>query len=146
MRRTAIYPVVDKSEIKRRLLAWSQTYPVALYLDSNDHIDAYSSWDCLVATGTADTVECNAGSAFTALREFWTAKRDWCFGFLAYDLKNEVENLRTRHSDPVGFPDLYFFQPECVVGIRRGLLEIHTLSQDPAEVLKSLEGVLPVPP
>lgn len=143
MRQTAVFPVDDVIALKRRLLAWADTHPVALYLDSNGHHEANSSWECLVATGAAASIECAAGGAFAALREFWTARRDWCFGFLGYDLKNELENLGSRHPDPLGFPDLYFFQPDCVVGIRRGQLEIYSLTLPPTAVMEVLESLVP---
>lgn len=39
----------------------------------------------------------------------------WLFGHLGYDLKNEIELLSSVHADRVGFPDLFFFEPEIVI-------------------------------
>ncbi|MEI6412334.1 MAG: aminodeoxychorismate synthase component I, partial [Bacteroidota bacterium] len=65
-------------------------------------------------------------------------KQDWLFGFFAYDLKNEIERLHSQHIDHLGFPDLYFFQPEIVVGIRQNQLEIHSLTDDPQALRETI--------
>ena len=39
---------------------------------------------------------------------------DWLFGYLSYDLKNDVERLQSKNEDGLHFPDLYFFQPKKV--------------------------------
>ncbi|MFN8302723.1 MAG: anthranilate synthase component I family protein [Saprospiraceae bacterium] len=145
MRQTAVFPVNALPELKTRLLHWAQQFPVAMYLDSNGHADRHSEWECLVAAGAHDAVEKHAGSAFPALKDFWTARRDWCFGFLGYDLKNELETLASRHPDRTGFPDLYFFQPRVVAGVRNGQLEVHSLDESPLAVYEALMQ-RPVPP
>ena len=36
----------------------------------------------------------------------------WLFGFLSYDLKNELETLNSQNEDRLGFPGLIFFEPK----------------------------------
>ncbi len=150
MRQREILPVHNVQALKHTLRAWAQTSPVAIYLDSNRSGEAPSPssqpywqrtrWECLLAIGAADAVCSQVGNAFSALRRFCDQHSDWLFGFLSYDLKNEVERLSSRHPDPIGFPDLYFFQPEVVVGIqRRGkdyFAEISTLNGSPRCLLE----------
>ena len=62
----------------------------------------------------------NAGNAFEKLQEFISMSEQnstsgWLFGHLGYDLKNEIELLSSAHADRVGFPDLFFFEPEIVI-------------------------------
>lgn len=132
IRQTLVFGLPDINSWKPRLLAWANTHEIALLLDSNQARNA--GWDLLLAAGAADVLELPAGKAFSTLREFADAKKDWLFGFLSYDLKNEVERLQSTHPDGVGLPDLGFFQPETVIGIRKGHLEIHSLHEDPARV------------
>jgi para-aminobenzoate synthetase component 1 len=47
--------------------------------------------DCLVAAGEMHVFVPEHGKVFTGLEEFWDKKRDWLFGYLTYDLKNETE-------------------------------------------------------
>ena len=149
MRRTAVFSINDLAGLKSNLFAWAQQFQVAMYLDSNGHVGPHAEWECLVAVGVGDAVEKYAGSAFPALRDFWTTRRDWCFGFLGYDLKNELESLSSRHPDRTGFPDMYFFRPQVVVGIRNGQLEIDSLTTEPVEVYKEIttaQAVAILPP
>ena len=49
---------------------------------------------------------------FEKLKEYQTYTNDWIFGYLTYDLKNDVEDLKSNNFDGLEFPDLYFFQPK----------------------------------
>lgn len=56
---------------------------------------------------------------WTALQEFRSQQGDWMFGWFGYDLKNHIETLTSRNSDPVGAPDMYFMVPRFLLRIRR---------------------------
>ncbi|MBK8922504.1 MAG: anthranilate synthase component I family protein [Saprospirales bacterium] len=120
-----------------------------MYLDNNN-FPAYThhSWECLVAAGGAAVFQAGAGTAFEDLHAFCTQKNDWLFGFFGYDLKNETEKLNSSHPDGIDLPDLLFFQPEYVVGIRRTAqgppgtafeIVVHSISLRPAEVLLAVQ-------
>jgi len=146
MRKTAIFPIKQIALWKRRVLHWTAQHEIAVYLDSNQYKSqrAYQiEWDCLAAAGAADLLEANAGMAFEQLKQWQIEKKDWLFGFLGYDLKNETEQLTSAHFDGIGFPDLAFFQPFAVVGIRKGRLEIYSLTEEPAAIMAAI-AALPV--
>ena len=152
-RLTARFPLPDLAFAKDRLLDWAGTFPVAVYLDSNEYpATQHSSWECLVATGAAAVFQAPAGNAFAGLKTFVRQKNDWLFGGFGYDLKNELEQLRSGHADGIGFPDLFFFQPETVAGIHRAPaggrweIEIHTLSADPGRIWETIRTLAPAPP
>ncbi len=150
--------------LKRSLRAWAQVFPVAIYLDSNrTALPPYGNdaspppywrqprWECLLAVGTADAISAESGTAFSQLRHFYEQHRDWLFGFLSYDLKNEIERLRSRHPDNIALPELCFFQPEIVVGIRAKdavgpkdfQVEIHSLITLPESVWREAQSCAP---
>jgi len=146
MRQTAIFPLPhDPHFLKKQLLQWANGYAVAAYLDSNGHATGpYSAWECLVAVGVADELRMSAGTAFAAWETWQQRAPDWQFGTLAYDLKNEVERLSSSHFDGIAWPDLYFFQPEIVVGIRQGQVEIFSLTATPQAIWQSIrQGYVP---
>ena len=58
----------------------------------------------------AESAELKA-TAFEALKQFRNTFPDYCFGFFAYDLKNETEQLESKNSDGIGWPELVFFVP-----------------------------------
>lgn len=139
MRQSAQFQFDDLPSIKHRLRSWANSHQVCLVLDSNLYPHpAYRSWECLVAVGAADFFQAGAGNAFADLQTFYQQKQDWLFGFFGYDLKNETEALRSDNPDGIGLPDLYFFQPETVIGIRSGPapthLEIFSLKKTPQAV------------
>ncbi|HLG03403.1 MAG TPA: anthranilate synthase component I family protein, partial [Bacteroidia bacterium] len=55
------------------------------------------------------------GNALTALNPMLAANDSYLFGLLSYDLKNEIEELASRHENNIGFPALHFFDPEILV-------------------------------
>ncbi len=163
-RNTAVFPISDVETFKRSLRAWAQVFPVAIYLDSN-HTESLPSgsdtstlpywrqtrWECLLGVGAADAVSAEIGTAFSQLRHFYDQHCDWLFGFLSYDLKNEIERLHSRHPDHIALPDLYFFRPEVVIGIRaedvvgpKGFrVDIHTLTTTPEAVWQDVQSCAP---
>lgn len=142
MRSTAIFPIDDLPAWKKRLLYWAARHDITAYLDSNAHNGAERAWECLAAAEAVAVLETKAGQAFPSLASFREKTgNDWLFGFLGYDLKNETERLSSSHFDGIGLPDLGFFQPETVAGIRQGRLEIHTLRQSPEEVFQNIAEV-----
>jgi para-aminobenzoate synthetase component I len=128
--------------LKHKLLAWANQFPTAVYLDNNNYPSiGLSSWEVLVAVSTEFRgIALPAGRAFEALEQLRAAHpHQWLFGYLGYDLKNEVENLQSNLFDGLGWPDMLFFVPDVVVGIRAQQLEI-VHSEIPLEtVLKAIE-------
>lgn len=53
-----------------------------------------------------------------ALNDFVDQHRDWMFGFLGYDLKNDLEVLTSENEPLVNTPDLYFFVPSFLAEIQ----------------------------
>ncbi len=156
MRHHARFPVGDLVACKRQLLTWAAGHPVAVYLDSNEFpTQTHSTWECLVAVSAADVFEANSGEAFASLKKFCEKKQDWLFGFFGYDLKNEVEKLQSGHPDGIGLPDLFFFQPEIVIGIRSAkysdeevdaFAEVHTLAGNPEDIWTAVRHSQPDAP
>jgi para-aminobenzoate synthetase component 1 len=89
-------------------------------------------------------IKLNAGTALQQLQDFIDQRSSWLFGHLAYDLKNEIEDLGSLHTDHIGFPDLYFFEPEIIIRITNDQMIIE--SNDPADVFRQLNDYIsPLP-
>lgn len=65
--------------------------------------------------------------AFHKLNEYFHITKDWLFGYLSYDLKNDTENLKSENFDGLHFPDLFFFQPKKLFLLKGNQLEIQYL-------------------
>ena len=46
-------------------------------------------------------------------------QRSYIFGFLTYDLKNEIESLVSNNPDRIEFPGFYFFVPDILVKVEQ---------------------------
>lgn len=114
MRTTHTFSVSNTQRFKKNLLLWSKQYDEAIFLDSNSHEDGYGSFDALLAVDSNYTLSSNADS-FEKLQRVQEEKKDWLLGYLSYDLKNELEDLKSDNYDGLCFPKLYFFQPKKVI-------------------------------
>lgn len=98
------------------------------------------SMECLLAAGVKRSIQVNAGNALGQLQQFKEQSKGWLFGHLGYELKNEMEQLSSSHQDNIGFPDLFFFEPEVIVRLTEKKLIIE--AEDPAEVFTQLSQTL----
>ena len=130
--------------LRSRALSWAAGYPYVAFFDSCDSgQDRYGQWAWLLGV---------AGPAAPRL-ENWDAlcahQGQWAMGLLPYDLKNRLEpHLHSRQAAPVTWPELAFFVPETVIGLRRGATQPEVLAHpgDPAAVVAALETALPLAP
>ena len=61
---------------------------------------------------------------------FQLQHQDWLFGFLNYDLKNEIEpNLEYTKIDNIQNPILHFFVPKYLVKIENEKVEVGIVSE-----------------
>lgn len=120
---------------KDQILSWSaQQSDVICYLDSNDYQgDKYSAYDCLIGVGVErELCVQHSGTAFESLKAFAKANKEWLFGHLSYDLKNELEALSSTNKDALEFPELYFFVPTYLFLFHKnGRLEILSKKEAP---------------
>ncbi len=114
MRATKTYSVTLDSLFKTRILQWAQQFEEVVWLDSNNHTDNNSSYSAILAVDAFTAIKTDSVQAFKKLDEYQSLTKDWLFGYLSYDLKNDVERLSSKNVDGLGFPDLYFFQPKKV--------------------------------
>src|SRR5688572_4559810 len=126
-RNTTSFIIDNPDDFKNQALRWAdRNFSTVLYFDNNHYKDyTYSTYEGLIAVGVKDAISLQHGNAFEQLKAFYESKKDWLFGFLGYDLKNEVEQLTSKNSDSIKFPDLFFFQPEWVIEIHKGHAVVH---------------------
>lgn len=126
--RTHISKYIDNPKLfKQQLLTWSQSFREVAFLDSNSHTDCYSNYDCLLAVDALTSVKTDHFNSFENLKQYQQTTQDWLFGYLSYDLKNDVEVLYSANFDGLQFPDLFFFQPKKLFLLKGNQLEIHYL-------------------
>jgi len=126
--------IQEPDKFKNQLLIWAQQFDVFIWLDSNDHQQKYSSYDAVLAVGVHEKITCDCKNAFEKLKIFQKKINDYIFGYLGYDLKNDLEDLSSNNPDGLGFSDLYFFQPKKIFLLNGDNLEIKYLSEFESEI------------
>lgn len=123
---------------KQKALKWANNFPICCCLDSNHYSDPYTQYDYLIAVGSIDELSAKAGDAFTQLLAFYEKNKNWIFGLFSYELKNEIENLTSSHSDDLNFPDLFFFVPQYLIAIKGENVDVILGDQS---ILKVIDGL-----
>ena len=126
---------------KSQLLTWSQPYHEAVWMDSNDYHEAYSSFDAVLAVDAMTCIQTDFQEAFLKLKEYQTHTKDWIFGYLSYDLKNAIEDLKSENFDGLHFPELYFFQPKKLFLFKGDTVEMHYLNVVADEMDNDLNNI-----
>jgi para-aminobenzoate synthetase component 1 len=131
------------------LVHWSNTFEVASVLNSNDYADHYGKYSLLAGIGSKRIIR---DGGIREVRAFYKANKTWLFGHLAYDLKNQLENLQSKHAGNFDFGDLSFFEPKILVVQNRGEEMVRFFADDEAEInsfiesLSHFEGTTPTLP
>ncbi|WP_090752019.1 anthranilate synthase component I family protein [Nonlabens sp. Hel1_33_55] len=134
------FSIENQADFKKRLLRFFEEENYISFLDSND-ADG-STYSCLCGIGAIDVISCDSGNAFEKLKNFQEEHEDWLFGYLGYDLKNELEPLESKNSDELEFPDLQFFIPETVIEIGEKQVSFHVYEEDQEVIQQLLESIL----
>ncbi|MCD0466109.1 anthranilate synthase component I family protein [Flavobacterium sp. ENC] len=141
MRVTIHKHIADPEPFKQQLLTWSQQFREIVYLDSNSYPQEYSSFDCMLAVDAFTSLKTDFHNAFEDLKQYQSNTKDWLFGYLAYDLKNNVEHLKSANFDGLNFPDLFFFQPKKIFILKGNELEIQYLFVCDDEAEEDFEAI-----
>ncbi len=141
MRSIKKYNVEDVEGFKQRLFEWSRTYDEITWLDSNNYHQEYSNFDAVLALQAFTLIKTDYINAFDKLHEYQQTTKDWIFGYLSYDLKNDVEELKSNNSDSLHFPDLYFFQPQKLIFIKDNQIEFQYLRMIDDEMEPDFEEI-----
>ncbi|MEW7290523.1 aminodeoxychorismate synthase component I [Aquimarina sp. 2304DJ70-9] len=145
MRSIKKYTLENPLEFKTKILLWAQQFEDVVWLDSNHYSQHYSSYDAVLAVDAFTSVKTDYQNGFDALKEYQEQTADWIFGYLSYDLKNDVEHLVSKNIDELHFPDLYFFQPKRLFLIKENTLEMHYLRMVDDEMKEDFDNILATP-
>ena len=116
MRTEQSFQITDLKQFKEQLLAWAQQFDEVIWLDSNQYPN--QDYEALLAVEAFTAIKTDAFDAFKDLEEYQQTTKDWIFGYLSYDLKNDIEPLKSKNFDGLHFPDLYFFQPHQLLNYK----------------------------
>ena len=138
-RNTASFSITGIENFKQQMLSWANQFSICCFLDSNQYNDKFHSYEWLLAAGAAKIFSPQK-NILQLLYDFYESHNDWLFGHMSYELKNEVEQLTSLHSDHIGFQDIFLFRPEIVLQSTGNLITISCLKKEPAKVFKAIQS------
>ncbi len=141
MRVSIFKPISNPILFKQQLLQWAQQFREAVFMDSNEYPQEYSNFDCVLAVDAFTSLKTDYFNAFEDLKQYQQTTKDWLFGYLSYDLKNDIEVLSSTNFDGLEFPDLFFFQPKKIIVLRGNQLEIQYLNMCEDELEDDFEEI-----
>lgn len=141
MRTTTTHKPKSINAFKNQLLIWSQQFDDVVWLDSNNHKSKYASYDAVLAVDAFTSIQTDFTDGFAKLKEYQSITNDWIFGYLTYDLKNDVEELKSANFDGLAFPDLCFFQPKKIFLIKGKTVKIKYLNAVDDELEEDLKNI-----
>ena len=142
MREIRLHNIKNFKDFKRKLLVWAQQYEDVVWLDSNNYHEKYGTYDSILAVDAFTSLKTDYTNAFGKLHDYKKTTRDWIFGYLTYDVKNDIEDLQSNNFDGLHFPDVYFFQPKKLFLITDNRVEIQYLKLVGDEIEDDLKCIL----
>lgn len=141
MRTVITKDISQFSDFKNQLLHWANQHREVVFLDSNQYHQKYSSYDAVLAVDAFTSIKTDYENAFQDLYQYQSQTKDWLFGYLSYDLKNDTEALHSNNFDGLEFPDLFFFQPKKLFLIKENEVEIQYLRMCDDEIETDFEEI-----
>ncbi len=142
MRTVITKDISQFSNFKNQLLHWANQHREVVFLDSNQYHQKYSSYDAVLAVDAFTSIKTDYENAFQDLYQYQSQTKDWLFGYLSYDLKNDTEALQSNNFDGLDFPDLFFFQPKKLFLIKGNQIEIQYLRMCDDEIEADFEEII----
>ena len=120
-----ILSLTDTPLFFEKASTWASRFAHCCVLNSNNYRDKHSRFDLIIAAGSIATFEKSGSDTLIELTQFLSQYKDqWKFGYLSYDLKNQLEALETNKPDPLQFADAHFFVPEHLLLLKDNKLEV----------------------
>lgn len=111
--------IPDRKSLEAELMRISRDFKRVAILNSNQYADHYGKYELLAAFGSRREISAD-DSSFERLKEFKLSHTGWIFGHLSYELKDQLEDLRSEKEKQFSFPLLSFFEPLHLLVWKRG--------------------------
>jgi para-aminobenzoate synthetase component 1 len=146
LRTTVVKDISAIPNFTNQLLYWANQFREVVLLDSNAFHQKYSTYDAVLAVDALTSLQTDYNNAFQDLQQYQSQTKDWLFGYLSYDLKNDIEELHSNNFDGLTFPDLFFFQPKKLFLIKGNQVEIQYLRMCDDEIESDFEDITSITP
>lgn len=140
-----VFPIEDPENLKKKVVRFAGEFTEACVLNNN-YPNTHNKTEFVAAFGVKDELLLSKEKgAFQALENFTGKhKNSWIFGFLGYDLKNDVEDITSSNGDEMKFPAGHFFTPDVLIYINDHKLYIKSEKKNADALFKKITEC-PVP-
>ena len=147
MRNEYNFKIDSTSEIISKLLSISKEKNHIAILHSNKHKKnaqlppEYIKYDMIAGVDALKVLKAKDKS-FIKFNSFFNLNKDWMFGYISYDLKNEIEDLLSENKDNIFADHISFFIPKYVLLVKQGKLKVltHSSKKTCTKFIKSLNN------
>ncbi len=124
------FPLKELDLLKKKLFYASKYFTTSAILIGNSAKRLSQKllmpeFDILAGFGATAHLETKQKNNFDELQTFHENQKGLLIGVLGYDLKNEIENLKSENPAALKFPKLFFFRPEFTVRILKNSCHIY---------------------
>lgn len=141
MAETTTITLTDLETFKASALRWAGQFRVFCLLTNNNYSNnKYPGKEWTLAIDAIDETS-TADCGFEELKRFHNHSYSTIFGFLTYDLKNNIEKLKSENYDGLLFPELYFFKPRYVFELNGNKLTINRNYPETYELLERIKNL-----
>lgn len=136
------HTIPEPEKFKIQMLIWANQFNICALLDNHQYQSPHQNIDCILAAGAID--QClPLSNHLPALSQWLSNKTQRVFGHLSYDLKESIAGIASIHENKVGFPELFFFEPETVLELKGHLLQIRSATKPTQELFELIKGIDP---
>lgn len=141
LRTKKTFLINNPKEFKKKILNWAQQFETITWLDSNNYNQNYSSFTSVLAVEEFTSIKTDYEGAFEKLKEYQSYTKDYIFGYISYDVKNDTEQLTSLNYDGLNFADIFFYQPQKLVFITDKSVEFLYLKMVDDEIEKDFKTI-----
>jgi para-aminobenzoate synthetase component I len=128
----------------KQAVVWAQQFETFCILDNNRIANALNLQEIefAMAVGVKDSLIGTGEDDWNKMKVFMDKHSgdSPVFGYLSYDLKNQLEKLSSKHPDNIGFAPMYFFTPLHLILIdSNGQLMV--MSENGDQMLKEIKAI-----
>ncbi len=125
-----------------RVYTWSSQHNFACILDGNRHEIPFGNAFGKIAAFGKTELEWTEDQFFDSFSQNQIGKN--IFGYLGYDLKNEIEPISSKGIDYLKFPDAIFFEADVILEEKDGHIEIK--GNNPFQIFNEIQSTKPFSP
>jgi len=116
------------------MLNFGKKFGIFCFLDNHEY-NFNKTYECIAGVGSVRSFSLAEGAGLDLLDQFLAQNREWYFGHIAYDLKNEIEDLSSLNFDSILYPNLHFFIPEIILIVSKDELKIGVYPDHNADLI-----------